>query len=101
MDPWFLANRDQPDVADTSTQLLAQLAAAGFPPDRVDFVVNSHIDGVGWNTVPDGDGWELAFPNATYLYPAEDVDAVADGVPFVGVDDFVQLTSLTDVVPVV
>lgn len=50
-----------------------------FDPADVDFVVNTHLDGLGWNAVPDGEGWRLAFPNATYLYPIEDVDSVERG----------------------
>jgi hypothetical protein len=78
VDPW-LGNdfpRDQPDAADRAAELLGALADAGFPPDEVDTVVNTHIDGAGWNTRPDGaGGWRLSFPRARYLYPKAEIDA--------------------------
>ena len=78
VDPW-LANdgpRDEPDAAKHADRLLRELADVGFPPDEVDVVVNSHLDGVGWNTSRDA-GWEPAFPNARYLYPATELAAIA------------------------
>jgi len=41
------------DVALPSDRLLAELTEAGFPPDEVDTVVNTHGDGLGGNTWPD------------------------------------------------
>jgi len=52
------------------TGFIARLAAAGFSPDDIDFVVCSHlhIDHVGWTTMlVDGD-WVPAFPNARYIF---------------------------------
>jgi len=75
VDPW-LANdgpREGPDAAETADRLLGALADAGFDPDRVDVVVNTHLDGVGWNTRPAGGGeggWVPSFPNARYLWSA-------------------------------
>jgi glyoxylase-like metal-dependent hydrolase (beta-lactamase superfamily II) len=86
VDPWLAndAPRNEPDAATRADSLLTALAQAGFPPDEVDIVVNSHLDGVGWNTVPAGDGWEPAFPKARYLYPARELAAVAAGEPING-----------------
>ncbi len=71
IDPW-LANddpRSRPDAAATADRLLGALADAGFAPDEVDLVVNTHLDGIGWNTRPDGrGGWEPSFPRARYLW---------------------------------
>ena len=49
---------------------LADLAAAGFPPDSVDFVLctHLHVDHVGWNTRWDGMQWVPTFANARYLF---------------------------------
>jgi glyoxylase-like metal-dependent hydrolase (beta-lactamase superfamily II) len=48
---------------------LAQLTAAGYPPERIDTVIctHLHIDHVGWNTrLVDGQ-WVPTFPQARYL----------------------------------
>lgn len=82
VDPW-LANdgpRDRPDAEEHVDQLLASMAAAGFPAESVDIVVNSHFDGVGWNTRPTVSGWRPTFPNARYLYPKAELDAIDRGV---------------------
>lgn len=48
---------------------LADLAEAGFPPDSIDTVVNTHlhIDHVGWNTTLRDGAWVPTFANARYL----------------------------------
>jgi len=100
IDPW-LANdgpREGPDAGERADQLLGRLAEAGFPPDEVDIVVNTHLDGIGWNTRPDGDdGWRLSFPNARYLYPGDEVVAIDAGRPITGHEGFARLTQLVDV----
>lgn len=72
VDPW-LANdgpRDQPDAEDTISRLLEALTTAGAPPDAVGLVINTHLDGIGWNTRPGPDGsWVPTFPNARYVWP--------------------------------
>ena len=89
VDPW-LANdfpRTQPDAAERAERLLGELADEGFDPEDVDTVINTHIDGVGWNTRPDGDGWEPSFPNARHLYHRAEHDAYVRGEPqFADVD---------------
>ena len=49
---------------------LADLARIGVTPDRVDFVMctHLHIDHVGWNTRRVGDRWVPTFPNARYVF---------------------------------
>lgn len=81
VDPW-LANdfpRTLPDAAERAERLLGELADVGFDPEDVDTVINTHIDGVGWNTRPDGDGWEPSFPNARHLYHRAEHDAYVRG----------------------
>jgi glyoxylase-like metal-dependent hydrolase (beta-lactamase superfamily II) len=48
---------------------LERLAAAGFSPGEIDFVLctHLHIDHVGWNTRLVGGRWVPTFPNARYL----------------------------------
>jgi len=84
VDPW-LANDFPRSAADADARverLLADLDAAGFPADSVDTVVNTHFDGVGWNTRPSPgspDGWTATFPHARYLYPRAELEAWRDG----------------------
>lgn len=81
VDPWLAddAPRGRPDAATHVESLLAQFADTGLLAEGVDTVVNTHIDGIGWNTRPDGDAWVPTFPNARYLFPAAELDAVAAG----------------------
>lgn len=54
---------------DPRRDYLERLRAAGFPPDKVDIVINSHLhyDHCGWNTRRDPAGNVVAtFPNAQY-----------------------------------
>jgi glyoxylase-like metal-dependent hydrolase (beta-lactamase superfamily II) len=48
---------------------LERLAAAGFRPEQIDFVLctHLHVDHVGWNTRLIGGRWVPTFPNARYL----------------------------------
>jgi glyoxylase-like metal-dependent hydrolase (beta-lactamase superfamily II) len=81
VDPWMANDRPraEPDAAQHAECLLGELAGAGFAPDEVDVVVNSHLDGIGWNTRPSDRGWVPSFPNARYLYPAAEVAAIEAG----------------------
>jgi len=51
------------------TQFLDDITAAGFPRERVDAVVctHLHVDHVGWNTMLVDGKWVPTFPNARYL----------------------------------
>lgn len=78
VDPW-LANdgpRDRAGAAGVAQRLLDELARAGFAPESVDVVVNTHLDGIGWNTRPgaDAEGWVPTFPNARYRWSAVQLD---------------------------
>lgn len=55
---------------------LANLAAAGIDPAKVDFVLctHLHIDHVGWNTRLDNGRWVPTFPNAKYVFSQVDRD---------------------------
>ncbi len=102
VDPW-LANdtvRGMPDAAERAGRLLGALADAGFPPDTVDTVVNTHFDGVGWNTRPAGDGWRPTFPNARYLVPRAELEAYAQHDPLFGDLDYSVLLDAGVVDPV-
>ncbi len=56
------------------TSFLADIAAAGFPRERVDAVVctHLHVDHVGWNTMLRDGKWVPTFPNARYLMSRKD-----------------------------
>jgi glyoxylase-like metal-dependent hydrolase (beta-lactamase superfamily II) len=93
VDPW-LANdavHDLPDAADRAGRLLGALGDAGFPPDEVDTVVNTHIDGTGWNARPADGGWRPSFPNARYLFHRAELDAFARHEPLFGDADLSAL----------
>lgn len=49
---------------------LENLAAAGFSPEDIDFVLctHLHVDHVGWNTRLIDGRWVPTFPNAKYLF---------------------------------
>lgn len=82
VDPWLVfddPDRTAPAARARIERLLGSLADAGFPPETVDFVVNTHIDGVGANTRPAGDGEVPAFPNARYVIAPEELAALHAG----------------------
>ncbi|MFB1043389.1 MBL fold metallo-hydrolase [Streptomyces chrestomyceticus] len=62
--------RANPAWHQLDTPYLDRLAAAGFPPEQIDYVLLTHLhaDHVGWNTrlAPDG-SWQPTFPRARYL----------------------------------
>ncbi len=53
---------------------LDHLEAAGVRPEDVDLVLLTHLHGdhVGWNTVRDGAIWRPTFPNARYVFSADE-----------------------------
>jgi glyoxylase-like metal-dependent hydrolase (beta-lactamase superfamily II) len=99
VDPWMANDgpRAEPDARDHAERLLAELSAAGFPADEVDVVVNTHLDGVGWNSRPTSDGWQPSFPNARYLYPAAELAALEAGQAIEGDAAFAELARLVDI----
>lgn len=54
----------------TGGSFLADLTQAGFPPERVDTVLctHLHVDHVGWNTIQEDGRWRPTFPNARHLW---------------------------------
>jgi glyoxylase-like metal-dependent hydrolase (beta-lactamase superfamily II) len=53
---------------------LANLAAAGFVPEGIDYVLCTHLhaDHVGWNTRLVNGRWVPTFPNARYLFARQE-----------------------------
>ena len=51
-------------------RFLSDLAEAGFPRERIDTVLctHLHVDHVGWNTMLIDGRWVPTFPNARYLF---------------------------------
>ncbi len=99
IDPWLAddAPRSRPGAAEHVAGLLDQLDAAGFATDAVDTVVNTHFDGIGWNTRPDPTspaGWTATFPNARYLYPRAELEAWRAGIYPPGDDGLAVLDAL-------
>jgi len=62
-------NRRIPHWNDRQGPFLAELTAAGFPPDSIDTVLctHLHVDHVGWNTMLRDGEWVPTFPRARYL----------------------------------
>jgi glyoxylase-like metal-dependent hydrolase (beta-lactamase superfamily II) len=102
VDPWMANDgpRARPGAEEYARRLLRELGDAGFPPDDVDVVVNTHFDGVGWNTRPEGDGWVPSFPNARYLYPADELAAIDRGEELFRGADFGEVRSVVEIEPV-
>jgi glyoxylase-like metal-dependent hydrolase (beta-lactamase superfamily II) len=63
-----------PEWNDMHTPFLEQFRAAGADPDRIDYVINTHLhfDHVGWNTEFRGGAWQPTFPAARYLISADE-----------------------------
>lgn len=73
VDPWLAndAPRSEPDAGAVAQRLLAALEEAGAPAAEVSLVVNTHLDGIGWNTRPTREGrWVSSFPAARHVWPA-------------------------------
>ncbi len=62
--------REFPVFCNLKTTFLQDLEAAGFPPDRINTVLCTHLhfDHVGWNTHLVNGRWVPTFPNARYLF---------------------------------
>jgi glyoxylase-like metal-dependent hydrolase (beta-lactamase superfamily II) len=86
VDPWIVDDspRSRPDASSVVDERLGDLAAIGIDAAAVDVVVNSHIDGIGWNTRPVHGGWQPTFGGARYLFPADEMAAVDRGEPING-----------------
>lgn len=78
--PWW--NRRQ-------GRFLADIAAAGFPRERVDRVACTHLhpDHIGWNTMLVDGRWVPTFPNARYAFSAADW-AWLDRAPVTAMGDY-------------
>jgi len=64
-----------PEFNDLDTPFVAGLAAAGFAPDEVDYVIctHLHVDHVGWNTQLVDGMWVPTFPRARYVMSHPDL----------------------------
>jgi glyoxylase-like metal-dependent hydrolase (beta-lactamase superfamily II) len=62
-------HRRIPHWNDRQGPFLADLTAAGFPPESIDTVLctHLHVDHVGWNTTLKDGKWLPTFPKARYL----------------------------------
>jgi len=64
------------------TRFLASLTVAGLGPADVDYVLctHLHVDHIGWNTQLLDGRWVPTFPNARYLLPEADNEALREGL---------------------
>jgi glyoxylase-like metal-dependent hydrolase (beta-lactamase superfamily II) len=67
---------DRPAWHCRSGTFLSDLEILGFPADRIDLVVNTHLhaDHVGWNTVAEGAAWRPTFRCARYVVPMDELE---------------------------
>ncbi len=65
-------------VNDLDTPWIARLGEAGVLPADVDFVIctHFHVDHVGWNTRLVDQRWVPTFPNARYVFPRLEREAL-------------------------
>ena len=82
---------------------LERLAAAGFEPEAVDFVLLTHLhtDHVGWNTRLLDGHWVPTFPNARYIVPQGEQDRLAVLVEAQGPDTPKTVFYTDSVLPVI
>jgi glyoxylase-like metal-dependent hydrolase (beta-lactamase superfamily II) len=74
----------------TDDVYMSRLAAAGFSVEDIDFVLCTHLhpDHVGWNTRLENGRWVPTFPNARYVFGAQEfaywteANAKAEVAPF-------------------
>ena len=93
----FDLRRENPDIAERAAALLDDLLpAAGFAPERVDLVLNTHIDGVGWNLRPRPGGWVPSFPNARTLITRLELERLGAGEQPLEAGDAQSLAPLLD-----
>ena len=100
VDPWIVddSQRLRPNAAFVIDGLLAELAQIGVAADDVAVVVNTHLDGIGWNTRPGADGWWPTFRNARYLFPADELAAVDRGVQINGSEHLGPLAGVIEAI---
>ena len=74
VDTCFGNDRRYQGMEPLHTSYLDDLAALGFGREEVDVVLctHLHLDHVGWNTMLVDDTWVPTFPDARYLFAAEE-----------------------------
>ena len=93
----FDLRRENPDIAERAAALLDDLLpAAGFAAGGVDLVLNTHLDGVGWNLRPRPEGWVPSFPNARTLFTRLEIERARAGAQDFEARDAQSLAPLLD-----
>ena len=85
--------RTGPEAVDHQLAVLSAMTAAGHPPESVDVVALSHLDGIGLTAVVDEDGhWSPAFPEARIVMTSAELEFLA------GCDDVGGLSILRELI---
>ena len=70
--------RSGPEAITHQDAVLSAMTAAGHPPETVDVVALSHLDGIGLTAVVDDEGrWSPAFPSARIVLSSAELDFLA------------------------
>ena len=70
--------RTGPEAITHQQAVLSAMGDAGFPPESVDVVALTHLDGIGMTAVVDERGdWSPAFPQARVVLTAAELDFLA------------------------
>ena len=71
-----MGDRELPFPMEGERRFLEDLAEAGFPRERIDVVLCTHLhfDHVGWNTIRQDGRWVPTFPRARYLFGRVEYD---------------------------
>jgi glyoxylase-like metal-dependent hydrolase (beta-lactamase superfamily II) len=84
--------RSGPEAIGHQEAVLGAIRDAGVPPERVDTVVLSHLDGIGMAAVVDTEGhWTPAFPNARIVMMAAELDFLSGDGRAQGLDALTAL----------
>ncbi len=85
--------RTGPEAIGHQEAVLSAMTAAGFPPESVDVVALSHLDGIGLTALVDEAGcWSPAFPRARVVLTSAELDFLATR------DDVGGLTELNELI---
>jgi glyoxylase-like metal-dependent hydrolase (beta-lactamase superfamily II) len=90
-------------VNELDTPWMERLGEAGVSPEDVDFVIctHFHVDHIGWNTRLEGCRWVPTFPNAKYVFPRREFEALDPAFGIAKPGSAAHLIFLDSILPVI